>query len=192
MTEQDAQKIATHRHYKGGYYKVIGTAKHTETNEQLVVYEHVYPHEAALFVRPESMFNETLPDGTKRFTPIDELPKQTPVHAGIQSVTDATFQKDVLEADGITVVKFGAEWCGPCKMLAPSLAKVAEQYAGKIAVKDMDVDGNQETPNKYGVRGIPQMSVFVGGKNVATVTGAKSLSQLQAYFERLLTEHGPK
>ena len=189
MTEQEALKIATHKHYKGGLYKVIGTAKHTETNEQVVVYEHVYPHESAIWVRPAEMFYETLPDGTKRFTPIAELAK-APASAGVEKVTDASFQKDVIEADGITVVKFGAEWCGPCKMLAPSLEKAAVEYAGRIQVKDMDVDGNQLTPTKYGVRGIPQMSVFVGGKNVLNVTGAKSLSQLQALFERLITEHG--
>lgn len=189
MTEQEALKIATHKHYKGGLYKVIGTAKHTETNEQVVVYEHVYPHESAIFVRPAEMFYENLPDGTKRFTPIDELEK-APVSIRIEKVTDESFQKDVIEADGITVVKFGAEWCGPCKMLAPSLEKVAVEYAGRIQVKDMDVDGNIRTPAKFGVRGIPQMSVFVGGKNVLTVTGAKSLSQLQTLFERLITEHG--
>lgn len=184
-------KEATHRHYKGGYYKVLGTAKHTETDEQMVVYEHVYPHEKALFVRPAVMFHETLEDGTKRFASLSESIPAKPAPA-ISPVTDASFQKDVIEAEGIVVVKFGAEWCGPCKMLAPSLEKVAVQYAGKVTVKDMDVDGNQATPTKYGVRGIPQMSVFVGGKNVLNSTGAKSLSQLQAIFEKLIADHGAK
>jgi hypothetical protein len=67
MTEQEAEKIATHRHYKGGLYRVIGVALHTETQEKLTVYEHVWPHAPALYVRPETMFNETLPDGTPRF-----------------------------------------------------------------------------------------------------------------------------
>lgn len=67
MTEQEAEKWATHRHYKGGLYRVVGTALHTETQETLVVYEHVWPHEQRLFVRPIEMFNEALPDGTPRF-----------------------------------------------------------------------------------------------------------------------------
>lgn len=67
MTEQEAEKLATHRHYKGGLYKVLGTAEHTETKEILVVYEHLWPHEQRLFVRPLEMFNEILSDGRTRF-----------------------------------------------------------------------------------------------------------------------------
>lgn len=75
VTEQDALAIATHRHYKGGLYRVIGTALHTETQEQVVVYQHIWPHEQRLFVRPLEMFFENLPDGTPRFRKLhgDEL-----------------------------------------------------------------------------------------------------------------------
>ncbi|AOJ73208.1 MULTISPECIES: DUF1653 domain-containing protein [Burkholderia] len=67
MTEQEAERIATHRHYKGGLYRVVGVARHSETEESLVVYEQLWPKERSLWVRPEAMFNETLDDGTPRF-----------------------------------------------------------------------------------------------------------------------------
>lgn len=131
------------------------------------------------------MFNETLEDGTKRFAPL--RPESV-----IDPVTDASFQREVLDAEGIVVVKFGAEWCGPCKMLAPALEKIAAEYQGKISVKDVDVDVSATTAAKYGVRGIPQLSAFVGGQNVLTSTGAKSVSQLRDLFERLIAAHGNK
>lgn len=170
---------------------MIGTAKHTETNEQLVVYEHIYPHERALFVRPESMFNETLPDGTRRFTPVEELDVDVPEEP-VGTVTDQTFEKDVLQATGVVIVKFGAQWCGPCKMLAPALESVSKEYVGKITIKDMDVDANVATAAKYGVRGIPQMTAFFNGKPVLNVVGARSQSQLRTLFDRLLGEYGVK
>jgi hypothetical protein len=71
MTEQEALKHATHRHYKGGLYRVIGVARHSETEEAMIVYEHLWPHERGLWVRPAAMFNETLADGTPRFKPLD-------------------------------------------------------------------------------------------------------------------------
>jgi hypothetical protein len=70
MTEAEANKLATHRHYKGGLYRLIGVAKHSETLEPLVVYEHLWPHAPGLWVRPEAMFHGTLADGSLRFTPL--------------------------------------------------------------------------------------------------------------------------
>jgi thioredoxin 1 len=182
MTEAEALKIATHRHYKGGLYKVVGTALHTETQEKVVVYEHVFPHERALYVRPHDMFYGNLEDGRVRF---QELAKEF-----ISSTTDQTFAADVLGAPGITVIDFWAPWCGPCKMLMPSLEKVAEQFHGKVKVVKMNVDDNQLIPTKYGVRGIPNMMAFVNGNQVLNAVGAKSLSQVTALFEKLVAEHG--
>ena len=71
MTETEALALATHRHYKGGLYRVIGVARHSETEESMIVYEHLWPHERGLWVRPAAMFNETLADGTPRFKPLD-------------------------------------------------------------------------------------------------------------------------
>lgn len=70
MTEEEAKRIASHRHYKGGLYLVIGTAKHSETEELMVVYEHLWPHERGLRVRPAEMFDDVLEDGTRRFAPL--------------------------------------------------------------------------------------------------------------------------
>jgi thioredoxin 1 len=176
---------ATHRHYRGGYYKVIGTALHTETKEQVVVYEHLFPHEKALYVRPADMFYGNLEDGTVRFDPIKP-------DSYITEVTDVSFAADVLGAPGITVIDFWAPWCGPCKMLLPSLEKVAEQFYGRVKVVKMNVDDNAIIPAKYGVRGIPNMLAFFEGKQVLNSIGAKSLSQVTAIFDKLVEAHGAK
>lgn len=182
MKEAEALKLATHVHYKGGIYRVIGTAKHTETEEKLVVYEHLFPHEKSLFVRPEAMFYGTLEDGSLRFAPIKP-------DSYISEVTDLSFATDVLAAPGITVVDFWAPWCGPCKMLMPSLEKVAEKFHGRVKVVKMNVDENTVIPTKYGVRGIPNMIAFVGGNQVLNSIGAKTLSQVTEIFDKLVGQN---
>ncbi len=101
----------------------------------------------------------------------------------IFAVNDADFQAKVLEADGVVLVDFWAEWCGPCKMIAPVLDQLAEEFEGKLTIAKMDVDANQQTPLKYGVRGIPTLILFKGGDIAGTKVGAASKAQLAAFVE---------
>ena len=96
----------------------------------------------------------------------------------IHNVSDASFEEDVLKADGPVLVDYWAEWCGPCKMIAPVLEDVAAEYAGKVKVVKLNVDENTETAPKYNVRGIPTLLIVKGGEVVATKVGAVSKSQL--------------
>ena len=95
-----------------------------------------------------------------------------------KAVSDASFDSDVLKSSLPVLVDFWAPWCGPCRMIAPVLEEVAQLYQGKLVVAKMNVDDNQETPGKYGVRGIPTLIVVKGGKVVATKVGALSKAQL--------------
>ena len=101
----------------------------------------------------------------------------------IKHVTDASFEADVLQAQGPVLVDYWAEWCGPCKMIAPVLDAIAEDYAGKLTVAKLNIDENQETPAKHGVRGIPTLMLFKNGNVEATKVGALSKSQLQAFID---------
>ena len=101
----------------------------------------------------------------------------------IKHVSDASFQADVLNAPAPVLVDFWAEWCGPCKMIAPILDDVARDYAGKLKVAKLNIDDNQETPAKYGIRGIPTLMLFKGGNVEATKVGALSKSQLTAFID---------
>jgi thioredoxin 1 len=97
------------------------------------------------------------------------------------AVTDATFETDVLKAEGPVLVDFWAEWCGPCKMIAPALEEIGAEYAGKMTVVKVNIDDNPQTPNNYGVRGIPTLILFKDGKPAATKVGAAPKSQLKEW-----------
>ena len=105
----------------------------------------------------------------------------------IKQVTDATFETDVINAGSPVLVDFWAEWCGPCKMIAPILDEVATSYSGKLQVAKMNVDDNREVPAKFGIRGIPTLMVFKDGQLAATKVGALSKAQLTAFIDQQLT-----
>ena len=101
----------------------------------------------------------------------------------IVNVTDASFDEDVLKADGPVLVDYWAEWCGPCKMIAPVLDEIAQDYDSKLKICKLNIDENEATPPKYGVRGIPTLMLFKGGNVEATKVGALSKSQLTAFLD---------
>ena len=101
----------------------------------------------------------------------------------ILHVTDETFEEKVLNAEDPVLVDYWAEWCGPCKMIAPVLEEIAEEYAGKLRIAKLNIDDNAETPPKYGIRGIPTLMLFKGGNVEATKVGAVSKSQLSAFID---------
>ena len=102
----------------------------------------------------------------------------------IKHVSDASFQADVLDADGPVLVDFWAEWCGPCKAIAPILEDVASAYSGKLQVAKMNVDDNRDVPAKHGIRGIPTLILFKDGQVTATKVGALSKAQLTAFIDQ--------
>jgi thioredoxin 1 len=104
----------------------------------------------------------------------------------IHHVTDDSFEQDVLKADTPVLVDYWAEWCGPCKMIAPILDEVATAYAGKLKVAKLNIDQNEQTPPKFGIRGIPTLMLFKDGQVVATKVGALSKSQLTAFIDSQL------
>ena len=104
----------------------------------------------------------------------------------IHHVTDDTFEPEVLQADKPVLVDYWAEWCGPCKMIAPLLDDIAKDYAGKLKVAKLNIDENQATPPKYGIRGIPTLMFFKGGQLAATKVGAMSKAQLTAFIDQQL------
>ncbi|OOZ41584.1 thioredoxin [Solemya pervernicosa gill symbiont] len=98
-------------------------------------------------------------------------------------VTDDSFEEEVLKADIPVLVDYWAEWCGPCKMIAPILDEIASEYAGKVKVTKLNIDENTNTPPKFGIRGIPTLMLFKGGNVEATKVGALSKSQLSAFID---------
>lgn len=104
----------------------------------------------------------------------------------IQHVSDSSFDADVLQANGPVLVDYWAEWCGPCKMIAPILEEVATSYAGKVKIVKLNVDDNNATAAKYGIRGIPTLMLFKDGQPVATKVGALSKSQLASFLDSSL------
>jgi thioredoxin 1 len=101
-------------------------------------------------------------------------------------VTDASFEADVLKANEPVLVDFWAEWCGPCKMIAPALEELAKDLAGRVTVAKVNIDENPQTPQRYGVRGIPTLILFKGGQVAATKIGALPKSQLYSWVESVL------
>ncbi|MDE2613733.1 MAG: thioredoxin TrxA [Burkholderiales bacterium] len=101
----------------------------------------------------------------------------------IKHVTDATFDGDVLKSDKPVLVDYWAEWCGPCKMIAPILDEAAAQYGERLQIAKMNVDENRDVPAKYGIRGIPTLMLFKGGELVATKVGAMPKAQLTAFLD---------
>ncbi len=101
----------------------------------------------------------------------------------IVHVTDSSFDSDVLKSGEPVLVDYWAEWCGPCKMIAPILDQVAQDYAGRIKVAKLNIDENPDTPPKYGIRGIPTLMLFKNGNPEATKVGALSKSQLTAFID---------
>ena len=103
--------------------------------------------------------------------------------ADIAHVTDTSFESDVLASDLPVLVDYWAEWCGPCKVIAPVLEEIAAEYDGRMKVCKLDIDANGETPPKYGIRGIPTLMLFKNGNVEATKVGALSKSQLTAFLD---------
>jgi len=101
----------------------------------------------------------------------------------ILHVTDNSFEQDVLKADLPVLVDYWAEWCGPCKMIAPILEDVASEYAGRLKVVKLNIDQNEQTPPKFGIRGIPTLMLFKDGNVVATKVGALAKGQLTAFVD---------
>jgi thioredoxin len=101
-------------------------------------------------------------------------------------VTDDSFEQDVLQSEIPVLVDYWAEWCGPCKMIAPILEEIVNDYAGKIKIAKLNIDENSATPPKYGIRGIPTLMIFKEGDVEATKVGALSKSQLTAFIDSVI------
>jgi thioredoxin len=98
-------------------------------------------------------------------------------------VTDDTFEAEVINSSSPVLVDYWAEWCGPCKMIAPILEEIAGEYTGKVTIAKLNIDENPQTPPKYGIRGIPTLMLFKDGNVEATKVGALSKSQLTAFLD---------
>ena len=101
-----------------------------------------------------------------------------------KQISDDSFDSDVLKASGPVLVDFWAEWCGPCKQIAPALEELAKELAGKVTVTKLNIDDNPTTPGKYGVRGIPTLMLFKNGEVAATKIGALPKGKLQEWLEQ--------
>lgn len=101
----------------------------------------------------------------------------------ITHLSDASFEQDVLQSQIPVLVDYWAEWCGPCKMIAPILDEISKEYTGRLKIAKLNIDDNQQTPPKYGIRGIPTLMLFKNGNVEATKVGALSKSQLTAFID---------
>ena len=106
--------------------------------------------------------------------------------ANLFMVTDATFQKEVLEAEQPTFVDFWASWCGPCKVIGPIFEELSKEYSGKVKFAKVNVDENPRTPANYGVRGIPTLIMFKGGKIVEQVVGVVPKTQIENILKKVI------
>jgi thioredoxin 1 len=106
------------------------------------------------------------------------------VSESISHITDDNFEEEVLKSEQPVLVDYWAEWCGPCKMIAPLLDEIAGDYAGKLKITKLNIDENPDTPPKYGIRGIPTLMIFKNGNAEATKVGALSKSQLTAFIDQ--------
>ncbi len=104
----------------------------------------------------------------------------------MKQVTDTSFDSDVLKAEGAVLVDFWAEWCGPCKQIAPALEELSQELGGKVTIAKINIDDNPGTPGKYGVRGIPTLMVFKNGQVAATKVGALPKSKLKEWIESVV------
>ena len=103
--------------------------------------------------------------------------------ANILNTSDVNFEDDVLKAELPVLVDYWAEWCGPCKMIAPVLDVIASEYEGRLLVCKLNIDENTDTPARFGIRGIPTLMLFKGGESVISKVGALSKSQLSAFID---------
>jgi len=106
--------------------------------------------------------------------------------ADVLQVTDETFEQEILKSDVPAMVDFWAEWCGPCKMVGPVVEDLAKAYKGKIKIASMDVDVNRATPGKFGIRNIPTLILFKGGRVSQTIVGAHPKNYIEAELKKLL------
>jgi len=114
---------------------------------------------------------------------LERLNQEKVMSGNIVNVTDASFEQDVLKSDVPVLVDYWAEWCGPCKMIAPVLEEIADEYEGKLKICKLNIDENEQTPPKFNIRGIPTLMLFKNGNVDATKVGALSKSQLVAFLD---------